>query len=153
MGPRAALGQTDLTVGEINWLGDGPPESGQRVQVKIRSTSDQLQLSFARDEQQRVVVVPTNVEHGETSLQIGKSDLQTLLLDGAREAAKDHGADVDDATLSLEQSSDNAARFSTTFQARKGMFSATIKILGRIEVDEHLTLRINDLDCHGESSL
>jgi tRNA-specific 2-thiouridylase len=39
VGPRAALGQRDLVVGELNWLGDGTPADGQAVDVKIRSTT------------------------------------------------------------------------------------------------------------------
>ena len=131
----------------------GEPLTVNSAKVQIRSTSDQLQLSFARDEQQRVVVVPTNVVHGETAVDITKSDLQTLLLHGAREAAKEHDATIEDATLDLEQQSDNAARFSTTIQARKSMFQATLKIFGKIEIDEHLTLRIDDLNCDGEGML
>ena len=39
VGPREALGQRGLTVGELNWLGDAAPRDGQAVDVKIRSTT------------------------------------------------------------------------------------------------------------------
>ena len=39
VGPRAALGQRDLSVGGINWLGAAPAADGQPVQVRIRSTA------------------------------------------------------------------------------------------------------------------
>lgn len=131
----------------------GEPLTVNSAKIQIRSLSEHLQLSFARDEQQRVVVVPTNVVHGETAVEITHNDLQTLLLHGAREAAKAHDAKIEDATLDLQQQSDNAARFSTTIHARKSMFQATLKIFGKIEIDKHLTLRIDDLNCEGEGML
>jgi tRNA-specific 2-thiouridylase len=39
VGPRTALGQRDLSVGGINWLGAAPAADGQSVQVRIRSTA------------------------------------------------------------------------------------------------------------------
>ena len=39
VGPREALGRLEVAVGGINWLGDGdgPPEDGMAVRVKLRS--------------------------------------------------------------------------------------------------------------------
>ena len=39
VGPKEALGVSELTVAEINWLGDAPPAAAQTVEVKIRSTT------------------------------------------------------------------------------------------------------------------
>ena len=42
VGPRAALAQREITVGSVNWLGDGDfaaaPEEGWEVAVRVRST-------------------------------------------------------------------------------------------------------------------
>jgi len=42
VGPKEALGSTQIQVKEINWLGDGPmmdaPEGGWEADVKVRST-------------------------------------------------------------------------------------------------------------------
>jgi len=42
VGPKEALGSTQIAVKEINWLGDGPmmdaPEGGWKAEVKVRST-------------------------------------------------------------------------------------------------------------------
>lgn len=42
VGPRAALATSHVTVSDLNWLGagDGPPEDGQDVLVRIRSTME-----------------------------------------------------------------------------------------------------------------
>jgi tRNA-uridine 2-sulfurtransferase len=37
VGPREALAETRVALGEINWLGAMPPEPGLRVEVKLRS--------------------------------------------------------------------------------------------------------------------
>jgi tRNA-specific 2-thiouridylase len=39
VGPRAALHESAVPVGEVNWLGDGPPNPGreERITVKLRS--------------------------------------------------------------------------------------------------------------------
>jgi len=38
VGPRSALGQTQIRLKEMNWLGGDVPESGMAVQTKLRST-------------------------------------------------------------------------------------------------------------------
>lgn len=143
--------QAGFTIDQLAFQAE--PLTVNSANVRIRATAEQLQLSFARDAQQRVVMVPTDVAHGEVTVEIAQHDLQTLLLFAARQAAQEHDATIDDATLQLEQQGDRAARFATTVQARKGMFQATLKISGKIELSENLTLRLDDLTCEGEGML
>jgi tRNA-specific 2-thiouridylase len=50
VGPRAALGETRVQLGGVNWLGDARPNSGgQRVVVKLRSTQPPLPATLYLD--------------------------------------------------------------------------------------------------------
>jgi tRNA-uridine 2-sulfurtransferase len=42
VGPRAALGETRVRLGSVNWLGEAPGERGVRVAVKLRSAQPPL---------------------------------------------------------------------------------------------------------------
>jgi len=46
VGPREALAISQIKLKEINWLGDGPMEDGQRVLVKVRSTRPPVPASL-----------------------------------------------------------------------------------------------------------
>ena len=46
VGPRAALGQGDVRLIEMNWLGGGVPESGLRVQARLRSAQPPQDATF-----------------------------------------------------------------------------------------------------------
>ena len=50
VGPRAALGETRVRLGGVNWLGDAAPVSdGRRVAVKLRSTQPPLPATVFLD--------------------------------------------------------------------------------------------------------
>ncbi|HEV2548104.1 MAG TPA: tRNA 2-thiouridine(34) synthase MnmA [Stellaceae bacterium] len=51
VGPRAALGTRRVDLGEINWLGNGRPQDGMALAVKLRSAQPPVraQLSFSDD--------------------------------------------------------------------------------------------------------
>ena len=50
VGPRAALGRTDIALREVNWLGDGAiPAGGARVAVKLRSTQEPVAATLYPD--------------------------------------------------------------------------------------------------------
>lgn len=43
VGPKEALAQQEIRIGELNWLGDAPlPENGLEVEVKLRSAQEPL---------------------------------------------------------------------------------------------------------------
>ncbi|MEJ0062665.1 MAG: tRNA 2-thiouridine(34) synthase MnmA [Alphaproteobacteria bacterium] len=46
VGPRAALGRTAVKLAEINWLGGVVPESGLKVQVRLRSSQPPQAATF-----------------------------------------------------------------------------------------------------------
>jgi tRNA-specific 2-thiouridylase len=63
VGPRAALARERLSVGEINWLGDGPVD-GAAVTVKLRSTMAPAPATLVADGQGAASVVLGEPEYG-----------------------------------------------------------------------------------------
>ncbi|MBI1273167.1 MAG: tRNA 2-thiouridine(34) synthase MnmA [Alphaproteobacteria bacterium] len=47
VGPREALGQTEIHLRDLNWLGAPVPEGGARVQVRLRSTQPPAAATIA----------------------------------------------------------------------------------------------------------
>ena len=61
VGPREALGVTNIHVGEVNWLGDGDPD-GQAVRVRVRSTRPPMPGRIERAGDELVVHLDTPEE-------------------------------------------------------------------------------------------
>ncbi len=57
VGPREALTKDMFVVKELNWLGDALPETGGRVQVKVRSMQPKLSATVYRTENGARVVL------------------------------------------------------------------------------------------------
>ena len=68
VGPRSALARREITVGEVNWLGDGafeaaPPE-GWEVRVRVRSTRPPVPARLHPADRGRARVVLAEPEEG-----------------------------------------------------------------------------------------
>src|SRR5579863_608879 len=50
VGPQAALGATCVPIGAVNWLGDGAPEDGRAITVKLRSAQPPVPARLALDD-------------------------------------------------------------------------------------------------------
>lgn len=64
VGPKAALARDLVHLGEINWLGDAPPRDGQRVQVKLRSTTPATAATLRTGPDGRNSVLLDATQHG-----------------------------------------------------------------------------------------
>ena len=50
VGPHAALGATRVAIGAVNWLGDGEPEDGRAITVKLRSAQQPAPARLVLDD-------------------------------------------------------------------------------------------------------
>ncbi len=65
VGPRAALARSRITLGEVNWLGDGKlPRDGAGVRVKLRSTMAPVAATVRSGESGKAEVVLDAPEYG-----------------------------------------------------------------------------------------
>lgn len=87
---------------------------------------------------------------GKVAISIRREDLQALALAGGREAAKEHGADLQALQLDLQAEGDRALRFEAKVTAKMGFLKAHLTLTGRAELDAALQLRLSDLDLKGQ---
>lgn len=78
VGPRTALGQTEIHLQEVNWLGGTVPKSGLRVRARLRSSQPPQDAIFYMPGDGKGVIELDEPAHGVAPGQAG------VLYDGAR---------------------------------------------------------------------
>ncbi|MGZ5004677.1 MAG: hypothetical protein ACXWG7_03850 [Chthoniobacterales bacterium] len=87
----------------------------------------------------------------EISASVG--DLEAAITQLAKREAAKQGAIVEEVRLNFRQISPRALEAEAKVRARKMFFATTVRITGRLAINEQLTAAISDLNCSGEGAI
>ncbi len=90
------------------------------------------------------------LSRGELIAEIAQADLEYALLQIAREAAASHGVEIESAQLTFEPDTAASLRFLAAIVARKILFTARLKVTGRLLVDDALRAMLTEVKCSGD---
>jgi len=128
----------------------GRPILVQRAKVELSCTARELQLGQSRHKQGNVLLILQDAAEGRLELVVGRSDLEALVLAGAKMEAEKQGVTVESVQIDLRSRSERALDVVAQVRAKKLFLSAAVRISGSIAIDEQLNARLSGLECAGE---
>ncbi len=128
----------------------GQPISYQKAGINLNLAATNVLFDYARDEQQRLLLVPSHIESGELRIDVRHADLEALILAGAQLAAAPHGVNIQRVQLTASSLGSRSAKINLRIVAKKLFITATIRITGQLEIDELLNASLNNLSCEGD---
>jgi len=115
--------------------------------------AQKLDLHRAPDAEGNIVLVPHKAGNGRIEVSVSPSDIETLIAEVAKSEAGKHGVTIDGVQLTLRSNSPRSLAAEVRLRAKKLFLSASIRITGRVNLDEALVARISGLDCTGDGAL
>ena len=112
-----------------------------------------VDLRRANDRDGNIVLLLHNAGQGRIDLSTATADLEALIAEVAAAEAGKHGVAVDNVQLSLRSSGPRSLGAEVRLRGRKLFVSASLRITGRLDLDDQLNARISGLDCTGEGAI
>jgi hypothetical protein len=131
----------------------GRPLYIRQAAVDLSLSADDARFDYDRDANGRPVLLLTDARNGQVTIQINKRDVDGLVLMAARQAAADHGIQIQETHLTLTQIDDRSLAADVRVKAKKAFLSATLLLHGKLSVDDKLNAKVFDLSCNGEGVL
>ena len=112
-----------------------------------------VDLRRASDRDGNIVLLLHNAAQGRIDLSTATADLEALIAEVAAAEAGKHGVAVDNVQLSLRSSGPRSLAAEVRLRGRKLFVSASLRITGRLDLDDQLNARISGLDCTGQGAI
>jgi len=142
--PGPSVTKLDLTASPIQY---------EQAKLNLKLTAAGLQFDFDRDKTGNPLLVLTDAKSGKVDARISKDDIESLLKEAAGVAAKQQGIKIQDLELELKKAGPLAVVADVRVTAKKMMMTGTIRITGRLDIDDELNATVSDLDCKGEGMI
>jgi len=110
-------------------------------------------LHQSREKNGNLVLLLHRASDGEIAISVKPKDLESLISQIAKNEAGKQGVTIEDVRLALTICGPRSLRTEVRLRARKLFVRATIRIGGKVEIDEQLVARIRDLTCTGEGAI
>ena len=131
----------------------GRPILVQRAKVELSCTARDLQFGQSHDKQGNVLLIVQDAAEGRLEVSVGRADLETLVLAGAKMETEKQGVTVESVQIELRSRSERALDVVAEVRAKRFFLSAAVQISGSIAIDEQLNARLSGLECAGEGPL
>ena len=112
-----------------------------------------LRFDFARDAAGQAMLVLRDAKDGHVQVEVGKPDLQSMLLAAATMAAKPHGITIQDLQLALTSDGPRSVGAEVRVKAKKMVMSGTVIVRGKADIDDQLVATLSNLACTGEGMI
>lgn len=86
-------------------------------------------------------------------ISVAKSELEQAVREIARTEANKHGVTLEEVRLDFTQIDARTAQLEIKLRGKKMFLSASNRIEGKLEIDEHLHARLSGLRCTGEGAM
>jgi hypothetical protein len=121
--------------------------AGSPVQIRLEARDADLR-EYSAEPIERLLALEKAAD-GKLFLEIQRDDLQSLVHFIAREAARQHGADITSLTLQLQATGGRQLELESEVVAKFGFVKATLHLTGRAMLDDDLQLHLSDLQVKG----
>lgn len=121
------------------------------LSLSISATA--VQLGQDKDSNGQIVLSLESVAQGNIKISMRQSDLETLLANLAQKQASKQGVTIDGVQLTLRQESAHSLAVEVRLRARKLFLTASLRVTGKLDLDDQLTLKISGLKCTGDGGI
>ena len=142
----------DRTPGvNANWLRVlAKPLRIQNGSAQFELNATKVKCAFARDQNGKPLLVLTDAEQGRLEASVTQSDLQAILLAGAKVGAAQQGVTIQDLQIELKPQGPRGVGIALRVKAKKMMMSGVVSIRGSAQIDDQLNAKISGLSCDGD---
>ena len=151
--PLPVPGQTSAALEIDRFTLSASPLSVGPVAADLSLAAHGVQLRQGKDLNGQIVLSLDRAIDGNLEISLARTDLEALVLNLAQDQAEKHGVTIDDLQLKLRQENDQSVAIEVTLRARKLFLSASIKVTGRLDLDEELNLKLSGLNCVGDGGI
>ena len=121
--------------------------------VDFRCRAREVEIGQAEAADGNLILLLQNAAEGSIEIAAAVSDLERLVRAEAQKIAAQHGVTIQDVRIKLEDRAGRALAVEVQVHAKKLFLSATVRIQGRVEIDEQLNARLSGLACTGAGAL
>lgn len=124
--------------------------------VRLELTASSVRLDYARDNRGRLYLVPSTAQtepgggEGNVRVELGRSDLESLLLAVVQPIAEANGLGVEEPAVELRAEGPRSVLLHAAATGKKLFVKARVHVYGRLEVDDSLTATVDQLRCEGD---
>ena len=122
-------------------------ESGS-AEFELNATN--VKCEFARDQDGKPLLLLKDAEQGRVEASVSQSDLQTILLAGAKIGAAQQGVTIQELQINLTPQGPRGIGIALRVKAKKMMMSGVVSIRGNAQIDDQLNAKISGLSCEGD---
>jgi hypothetical protein len=125
-----------------------------KAKVLLGLSASDAKFELRRDKKGQPMLALAGAEDGRLSLEMSRKDLDTLLLQTARETAGKYGVAVDRTKLKLDMVGERSLRIDLKVNVRlAALLPAGLRVKARIDVDDKLNGKVVRLTCDGDQLL
>lgn len=131
----------------------GEPILIGKSKLNLALDGHDVSFDFARDASGQAMLMLRDAKDGHVQVEVGKDDLQAMLLAAATIAAKPHGIQIQDLQLALTSDGPRSVGVEARVKAKKMVMSGTVVVRGEADVDDQLVATLSNLACTGEGMI
>jgi hypothetical protein len=140
-----------LTVDSFAAAGAGMSVGPAAIDFSLSAQS--VILNQAPGRNGNIVLLLHQAANGRVEIFTSPRDLEALIAEVAHAEAGKHGVSIDNVQLSLRSQGPRSLAAEVRVRAKKLFMSASLRLTGRVDLDEELTARISGLDCVGDGAI
>jgi len=111
-----------------------------------------VSFTQGKDVDDQFVLALENAADGKVEIKITERSLVALITELLQAQAKKQGITIDAVNLELDQEGSRSVSVRVRLQIKKLFLSASLAVIGHLELDDHLNLRISRLICTGDGA-
>jgi hypothetical protein len=151
--PSFPAGEGDPALTARHLMVTAHPLSFGNAAVDLDLEAIEVVLHQNRGADDNILLLLHRTEAGHIAISISQHNLETLVAEIAKGEAGKHGVVIEDVLLNLTSRGPRSLGADLRVQARKLFVRATIRIAGRLEIDDRLVARISRVSCEGEGAI
>lgn len=121
--------------------------------VELSLSARAMHLGQGKDSNDEIVLSAVSVAEGKIDISAPLADLEDVIAQIAKDQAGKHGVTIDKVQLTLREKSSRSLEAEVRFRAQKLFMSASIRITGRLDLDDKLNAKISGLKCKGDGAI
>ena len=131
----------------------GRPIFVQGATVNLACTAHEVRIGQGHDEDGNLLLLLQDAAEGNVEVSLDVTDLEALVLAGAKAEAAKQGVNVEAVQIQLQSRTERALDVVVQVRAKKLFLTAAVRLSGSAEIDEQLNARLSQLRCDGEGTL
>ena len=121
--------------------------------IHLALNASGVRFGQRKDAQDQLVLSVEAATDGKLHISTTPANLEAAIAAMAKQEAAKQGVVIDAVHLTLRQKGDRSVAAEVQLRARKLFLSASIRINGELDCDEHLNARISGLKCSGDGAI